>query len=152
MQMQDATPFLTLREVLPVDRAEWLRLRDALMPAEDNAREIDEFFAAQAEYGVFVIARSAGGLGGFVEVGTRDFAEGCSTSPVAYIEAWYIDADLRRRGLGRALLTRAEAWAVARGLTEIGSDAVVDNTLSIDVHRAVGYDEAERIVCFRKML
>jgi aminoglycoside 6'-N-acetyltransferase I len=152
MQVHDAKTFLTLREVLPVDRDEWLRLRDALMPAEENAREIDEFFAAQAEYGVFVIARSTGDLGGFVEVGTRDFAEGCSTSPVAYIEAWYVDADLRRRGLGRALLTRAEEWAVARGLTEIGSDAVVDNTLSIDVHRAVGYDEVERIVCFRRTL
>ncbi len=53
---------------------------------------------------VFVAVRDDGSACGFVEVGERSYAEGCESSPVPYIEAWYVDPDVRRRGVGRALL------------------------------------------------
>ena len=48
---------------------------------------------------VFVVDRSKGKLGGFLEAGIRKYAEGCDTSPVGYIEGWYVDEDLRDQGI-----------------------------------------------------
>ena len=85
-------------------------------------------------------------------MGQRNYAEGCASSPVAYIEGWYIDADLRRQRFGVALVRVAEQWAREQGLTEIASDVEIDNDVSIQAHRALGYKEEVRIVCFRKGL
>jgi aminoglycoside 6'-N-acetyltransferase I len=71
---------------------------------------------------------------------------------VAYIEGWFVDADLRRRGLGAALVRAGEQWARKQGLREIASDAELENEISISAHKAIGYEEEARIVCFRKEL
>jgi aminoglycoside 6'-N-acetyltransferase I len=85
-------------------------------------------------------------------VGSRAYADGCTTSPVGYIEAWYVDADVRREGWGRALLREAELWAVAQGFTEMASDALLDNAVSQRAHERCGYEEVERVVLYRKAL
>jgi aminoglycoside 6'-N-acetyltransferase I len=137
------------------DTAEWLRMRLALFDEEDAAEQQQEMaamLANPAENGIFVAERPSGGLAGFVEVGSRKYAEGCTTSPVAYIEAWYVDADSRRQGIGRALIAAAETWARARGYQEIASDALIDNDVSLAGHLALGYQEVERQICFIKKL
>jgi len=48
-------------------------------------------------------------------VGVRNYAEGCETSPVAFIEGWYVDPDVRQSGLGGKLIDAAENWARAEG-------------------------------------
>lgn len=101
---------------------------------------------------VFVAERDDGTIAGYVEVGARPYADGCETSPVGYIEAWYVDSDVRRSGVGRALLTAAEDWARARGYREMASDAQLDNETSHAAHRHSGYDEVDRIVQYRKVL
>ena len=50
------------------------------------------------------------------------------------------------------LVEAAEAWARERGHTEIASDTDPDNRTSIAAHRALGYEEVGRAVCFRKPL
>ena len=57
-----------------------------------------------------------------------------------------------RRGGARALLAACEDWARARGCREFASDCELDNEASIGFHRAVGFAEANRIVCFAKRL
>jgi aminoglycoside 6'-N-acetyltransferase I len=101
---------------------------------------------------VFIAERPDGSACGFVEVGTRPYADGCETSPVPYIEAWYVDPDVRRSGYGRALLTAAETWARRAGYSEIASDALLDNVVSHQAHLRSGYEEVERIVQYRKVL
>jgi aminoglycoside 6'-N-acetyltransferase I len=120
--------------------------------ANEHTQEIDAYFASLQNGVTFVVERSAGGLCGFIEVSLRNYAEGCTTSPVAYIEGWYVDEDLRRRKLGTRLVQAAEAWARDHGFTEIASDTQIDNTVSIHAHTALGYAEVDRIVCFRKRL
>jgi aminoglycoside 6'-N-acetyltransferase I len=146
---------IAVRERIPADDPEWLRMRLALWPegdADDHRRGMAEWML-EPDHIILVAPRDGGhGLCGFAEVGTRKYAEGCETSPVAYLEGWYVDADMRRQGVGAALVAAAEAWARARGLTEFASDALLENDTSHRAHRALGFTEVERIVCFRKPL
>ena len=130
-------------------------MRRILLPNEEaeHAGEIDMYLTAAPDAAaVFVAQRPDGSLGGFVEVATRPWADGCASMPVAYIEAWYVDPDLRMHGVGRALFAAAERWAMDAGFTEIGSDAETHNSASIAAHKALGYEEVLRIVCFRRTL
>jgi aminoglycoside 6'-N-acetyltransferase I len=119
---------------------------------EEDA-EVDAYLSGSLNTAAVLVAqRPTGGLAGFIEVATRAYAEGCTSSPVPYIEGWYVDADMRQQALGAALVRAAEAWARERGYTEIASDTLLDNAVSIAAHKALGYDEVVRIVCFRRSL
>ena len=109
-------------------------------------------FTARPDTAVFIAERADGTACGFVEVGTRPYADGCDTSPVAYIEAWYVDPDVRRKGYGRAMLAASETWARRAGYREIASDALLDNVVSHQAHLRSGYQEVGRVVQFRKDL
>ena len=133
-------------------------MRKSLYSDPDIA-EIDEWFDAADSGGthlvgvaVLVADRGDGCLAGFVEVGSRNYADGCDSTPVAYLEGWYVDPDVRRTGLGASLLQSAERWAVKNGFSEIASDTELDNAISLQAHLASGFEEVERQICFRKKL
>lgn len=69
-----------------------------------------------------------------------------------YLEAWWVRADRRGQGHGRALIAAAEAWAIASGHRELGSDALLDNLADQAAHAAVGFVEVRRSVQYRKPL
>jgi aminoglycoside 6'-N-acetyltransferase I len=46
----------------------------------------------------------------------------------------------------------ADAWARHQGLKEIASDMQIENAVSIQAHKVLGYEEVERLVRFRKAL
>jgi aminoglycoside 6'-N-acetyltransferase I len=144
-----------VRRVNSADDAEWLRMRDALWPglaATHHRREMVGYLGDEVTHAVFVLDRGEGRLGGFLEASTRAAADGCETSPVGYIEGWYIDPDLRQSGWGGALMAAAEDWARACGYAEMASDCVIENVVSFRAHTALGYRETERLVHFRKPL
>ena len=145
---------IPIRPVQATDRDEWLRMRLNLWDGSvaENVREIDTFFASPQDGVTFVVERPDGGLCGFIEISLRSYAEGYRTSPVPYVEGWYVDEDVRRNQVGRRLIQKAEGWARHRGFREIASDTQLDNAVSIQAHHALGYEEVERIVCFRKAL
>src|SRR6476469_5570571 len=95
----------------------------ALFPTDhDEDHTIDmAAFLERPDTAVFIAVRPDGSPCGYVEAGARSIADGCSTSPVGYVEAWYVDPDVRREGYGRALLEAAEAWAVEQGYHEMAS-------------------------------
>ncbi len=145
---------MRVRAIQSGDRDEWRRMRTALWP-DDHTAEVERFFAGERHPScleVLVAERENGRLGGFLEAGERSYAEGCLTTPVAYVEGWYVDPDLRGHGIGRRLIEAVEAWAADRGHTEIASDAALDNDSSIDAHRALGFAEVGRAVNFRKTI
>ena len=138
------------------DLAAWQALRIALWPEEDAA---DLAIEAAGHLGgrpvaaaVFVCEETSGRLVGMVEVDLRSHAEGCLSTPIPYVEGWYVLPDARTLGVGRALVEAVEAWARERAYTELASDALIENEASRAAHGALGFEEVERIVCFRKSL
>ncbi|MDQ6888072.1 MAG: GNAT family N-acetyltransferase [Gemmatimonadota bacterium] len=127
------------------------QLLDPKSPLEEHVADM-RVLRARSDAEVFVLERSTGMLGGYVEVGSRPYADGCATSPVGYIEAWYVDSDVRRAGYGRTLLAAAEDWARAQGYREMASDALLDNEVSYYAHLSAGYEVVDRVVQFRKAL
>jgi len=100
-----------------------------------------------------VAEREDGGLAGFVEAGLRSHADGCDTAhPVGFIEGWFVREELRGRGVGRALIEAAEAWARSHGCTEMASDALIGNHTSFRAHGALGFEVVDRCVHFRKSI
>ncbi len=145
---------IAIRRAGPADKPEWLRMRLALWPDENAEQLRTEMDATLADpmTPVFLAIRPDGRPGGFIEAGTRKYAEGCDTSPVGFIEGWYVDPDLRKQGVGAALVHTAENWARSQGLTEMGSDTWLDNETSIQAHLKLGYQEMERLVHFGKRI
>jgi aminoglycoside 6'-N-acetyltransferase I len=145
---------VTIREIVEGDRLEWVRLRDALWPGSfsDHEAETRRYFEAAPDTLVVFVAEAEGRLVGFLELDYRKYAPGCASSPVPFIEGWYVEPALQKRGIGRALVEAAEARARAEGHVEIASDAELENTGSLAAHRALGYEEIERVVCFRRLL
>jgi aminoglycoside 6'-N-acetyltransferase I len=145
---------ITIRRAAHADKSDWLRMRQALWPdhtAEEFTLQSEEILNDPMQP-VFVVERLDGRLGGFLEAGTRKYGEGCESSPIGYIEGWYVDEDLREQGIGKALVHTAEEWARSQGLTEMGSDTWLDNEVSIQAHLKMGYEEVERLVHFAKKL
>jgi aminoglycoside 6'-N-acetyltransferase I len=145
---------MTIREVTVDDRLDWLRLRESLWPGSlsDHDIETRRYFDERAALPVVLVAETEGRVVGFLELDLRKYAPGCASSPVPFIEGWHVEAAFQRRGIGRALVRAAEAHARAMGYQEIASDAELGNAEGIAAHRALGYEEVEQVVSFRRSL
>jgi aminoglycoside 6'-N-acetyltransferase I len=100
-----------------------------------------------------IACNEAGEPAGFAEASIRrDYVNGCETTPVVFLEGIYVEPAHRRRGVARALCAAVEGWGRAAGVKEFASDALLDNQESHRMHRALGFEETERVVYFRKRL
>ena len=138
---------MNIRLVESKDWPEWLRMRKSLWPDSSESKhkkEMLDWIANLHDYPVFVADDSDGRLCGFVEASLHDSASACLTGPVGYIEGWYVDEDIREKGIGRQLILQAEQWAVSRGFKEMASDAEIGNLTSIVAHLRLDYREVER--------
>jgi aminoglycoside 6'-N-acetyltransferase I len=132
----------------------WLALRRRLWPATSEAQHLTEMRAAVERDECVVLALSqAGSAIGFAEASKRsDYVNGTDSSPVGFLEGLYVEPGCRRNGVARALVTAVERWASSNGLTELASDSLIENADAHDVHRALEFEETERVVFFRKSL
>jgi aminoglycoside 6'-N-acetyltransferase I len=144
----------TIRRASQEDKPDWLRMRQKLWPEaplEYLTFDLDEKLA-NGDYVVFIAFGADGPAVAFIETGLRDHGEGCETSPVGYIEAWYVDEQIRGQKIGRELVHNAEQWAREKGCAEMASDTWLENEASISAHLKLGYEEVERLVHFVKRL
>jgi aminoglycoside 6'-N-acetyltransferase I len=100
---------------------------------------------------VLVASSSQGGIIGFAEAAIRrDYVNGCDASPVLFLEGIYVMPAMRRQGIAKALCASIEQWGASRGCLEFASDTSSENADAQALHRALGFDETERVVFFRK--
>jgi len=146
---------MKIRSAKSSDRAEWARLRQALWPdcrGRRAALEMREQLSDPKKFGVLVLDRGDGKLGGFIELALRDGVDGAAREVTGYVEGWFVDPALRGKRWGRKLIAAAERWAQARGMVELASDTELWNKAGAAAHRAVGFREVERLVLFLKKL
>ena len=88
---------------------------------------------------------------GFAQCSLRtDYVEGTVSSPVGYLEGVFIKEEYRNKGFAKELLFACEQWAKGKGCSEFASDCELTNIDSLKFHLSSGFDEVNRIVCFRK--
>jgi aminoglycoside 6'-N-acetyltransferase I len=127
----------------------------SLFPADEIENDIAEMrgFLEREDGEVIVAEREGSGLlAGYVEVGARSVADGCVTSPVGYIEALWVDQDMRRQGIGGRLFKAAEEWSAAMGYKEMASDVEIDNEVSHEAHKRNGYTEVSKVITYFKKI
>lgn len=88
---------------------------------------------------------------GFAQCGLRnDYVEGTNSSPVGYLEGVFIKEEHRNKGYAKELVNACEKWAKDMGCSEFASDCELSNVNSLNFHLSMGFDEVNRIICFRK--
>jgi aminoglycoside 6'-N-acetyltransferase I len=135
---------------------EWVRLRRALWPhaSEQELRLEAAAILHRPDDQIAFIARGENATAiAFAEATLRrDYVNGCATSPVGFLEGLYVDPDFRTRGIARLLCDEVENWAVGLGCSEFASDVDLGNEASQKAHEALGFEETERVVYYRKLL
>ena len=81
-----------------------------------------------------------------------DYVEGCSTSPVGYLEGICVEKEYRKTGVASSLCKECEAWAQSKGCQEFASDCELTNEASYKFHLKIGFNETNRIIHFSKKL
>ena len=142
-------------EIRPLDKPDveaWIGMRHRLWSDHERHELVGETVDwVHGKLGVFV-AEAGDGLVGFAEATMHEQAEGCITSPVGYLEGWWVAPEHRRSGVGTALLKASEQWARDLGAVEFGSDAYADNLTAKAAHRANGFAAHPAVVPFYKRI
>lgn len=128
----------------------------AIQMWEDNTIEgLTEDLAeiiASPESAVFLLYDGEKAIG-FAQCQLRhDYVEGTDSSPVGYLEGIFVEEAYRNKGYAKELLKQCEAWAKDMGCTEFASDCELENVGSLALHLKMGFEEANRVICFTKKL
>ena len=144
---------ISIRRVTWDDKDEWFRMRKGIWPeAPDYYLQFD-MDQLLGNDGYMVIFACIGDRPiGLTEAQIRAYGEGCGTSPVGYLEGWYVDEEYRGQNIVGIMTQAAEDWIREKGCTEVASDTWLDNEPSIRAHVKMGYVEVERLIHFVKKL
>ena len=128
----------------------------AIQMWEDNVlEELAEEFAElmKSSEAVIFLGEADGRAIGFAQCQLRhDYVAGTETRPGGYLEGIFIAENYRKKGYAKQLLAACETWAKEQGCTEFASDCELDNTGSLKFHLSLGFEEANRVICFTKKL
>lgn len=145
-----------IRRTEDIRDPDWLPLRCAFWDGEseeEHYASLKKFTATHAPYFAFIANDQDGRAVGFAEISVRrDYVNGTHTSPVLYLEGIFVLPEYRGQGISGALCDAAEEWGARHGFREFASDSDVDNEVSIRAHLGLGFEETDRVVCFRKVI
>ena len=153
-EKQADVPLTNPCQAVSADAEAVAALAGELWPEHSEEEMTEEFTSLlDREDAAVFLYREQGEAVGFAQCQLRhDYVEGTKTSPVEYLEGIYVREGARRHGIARQLMSACETWAKAQGCTEFASDCELDNMDSQQFHRAVGFEEANRIVAYVKKL
>lgn len=144
----------SIRRCEAADSGEWGRLRHRLWPDATAVDHVAEVATGLAEDGLrgWLAFDTKGQAVAFAELSIRRYANGCTRSPVPFVEGIWVEAAHRQKGVGRLLIDRLAADCAADGFVELCSDADIANVASHHAHERWGFAETERVVYFRRSL
>lgn len=131
---------------------DWALMRHELWPDHSTLAHLKEIQKLYGDHYLSWLASYDNQIIGFCEASLRNFANGCESSPVAFLEGIWVDPGHRRQKVSFSLLGAVQRWAISKGITELGSDTEIENQLSQLCHQHWGFEETERVVYFRKKL
>ncbi len=131
----------------------WCRFRDELygdLQPEYIETEIKRIISAPdlCSYLVFLEKDKTEPVG-MIELSFRNIVEGCTSSPVAYIDGLYLNEKYRGQGLGKEMLVFIKKWARESGCTELAVDTELENGRAQQFYLREGFEETFRVVQFR---
>jgi len=147
---------VTVRHARPSDARALVAHQQALAAEPATARngplDADEILSAEEEHGLLVelagqpraltlVAESGGVLVG--ELGLRPISSRRAVQHVVVL-GMSVARAARRRGVGRALLTEAVAWAKPAGITRIELYVYARNAAAIALYEAFGFEHEGR--------
>ncbi|MBK5509009.1 aminoglycoside 6'-N-acetyltransferase [Pseudomonas sp. TH15] len=138
------------------EQAGWLPLRQALWPhtsEQEHRGEIDAQMREPQRYINFIAYDAQEQPIGLAEASLRrDYVNGTDSSPVVFLEGLYVAPQQRRQGVAARLIEQVAQWGRDQGCVEMASDTDVDNLPSQGTHKALGFEETERVVFFKRSL
>ncbi|MBU2237161.1 MAG: GNAT family N-acetyltransferase [Gammaproteobacteria bacterium] len=147
---------INIRAIQETDAAAWSALRIEFLPEikDISQAEVNAFFLGSYAnvQEVLIALNDAQKMIGFIELNLRNNVPGSSKQTTPYIEAWFVSPDCQGQGIGKALIHAAEEWAKQQSFDELGSDSPVSNEKSVNLHKQLGFNEIERVVCLLKPL
>ncbi|OEC89760.1 AAC(6')-Ighjkrstuvwx family aminoglycoside N-acetyltransferase [Acinetobacter sp. YK3] len=144
-------------KIMPVTEpllADWLQLRILLWPDHEDAHLLEMRQLLEQKHTLQLLSYNDQQQAiAMLEASIRyEYVNGTQTSPVAFLEGIYVLPEYRRSGVATTLVQQVEDWAKQFSCTEFASDAAIDNTISHAMHRALGFQETERVVYFKKKI
>ena len=119
---------------------------------EEALTRILREYMSSDESAVFTEKRDAEYIGAALCCLRHDYVEGCETSPVGYLECVSVKESYRKQGVAKRLVEECEQWAGEKGCREFASDCELSNTASLYFHLQMGFQEQNRLICFKKDL
>lgn len=114
---------------------------------EFHSKEMEQIFVREDWFCYFLTDETNVFLG-LVELSSRNIADGCLSSPVAYLEGLYLKKEYRGRGLGKEAVNVILAWCKENGYSELATDSELKNINAQMFFTAVGFQETYRVVEF----
>ena len=130
---------------------QWQAMRSALYGSLNNERhqkEIEQAFASQ-DFFCYFLAGNGDRILGLVELASRNIVDGCSSSPVAYLEGLYLKEEYRGKGFGKEAIGIILQWCKEKGFSELATDAELTNLKAQKFYQALGFQEIDRVVEYR---
>lgn len=144
---------LVIREIRKSDREMWLGMYRQLWSKFSDAAlsaEMDRIFKSSKRSAYVALVNDE--PAGFTEYALRDYANGCNSQPVPFLEGIWVDESYRGQGIAKSLVHYLETKARMAGFTEFGSDVELDNYPSQLMHERLGFEQTEKVIFYRKVL
>ena len=142
---------IVFREAQTSDAAEITRLctQWGYPMSEQRSRECLEALLPSENDAVYVAELESSQLAGWAHVQTRDLISSQSFSEIVGI---VVDESIRRQGVGRRLIEKCEAWAMAKQLPELWVKSNVIRPEAHEFYPGIGFKLAKTQQAYSKKL
>ncbi len=141
---------LKLEKITRAEISQWKEMRKVLYHGVDDTFHDQEMVnIIQNEDWQCLFVRDDKKAIGFVELSHRNIVDGCTSSPVPYIEGIYLMPGYRQKGIGKHVVKMLKEWCIKRGYNELAADTELENEDAQKFFTSVGFGETYRTVGFR---